>query len=1116
MTSLTLTLSPELLERLRSHAQWTRSLALRLVGDPDEAEDIVQESWIAAARRPPEDPSRAWLGTVVRNLVRDRTKLRHRAERRAEVAEDLRGAETPTAEALVAEAEAHGRLMARVLELDEPFRETVLLRYFHGLSSAEIARAQGVPDGTVRWRLKRALDELRTRLDADAGGDRESWRRALLPLLPASQQLAPRPSPAPVPASPKTAGNVLYGAAVALIVAGVTTVVVLGRRTDAGGTGDAALVSPPGEPAAAGVRSPGFGVWAAGTPEANGALEVEVVDGNGRPLPAAMVLVVRASTGASGDRSRRVLASGATDAAGRWTRASLAAGDHVVTASATTHAGQAALLTVSPGERARIRITMVPAETTFSGTVADASGGPIPGALIELTGVAGLSVAAPVLPPTTVGRTISGAAGEFVLAMRPGSYNVRTHADGYASRSGTLTLFGHESQQIVLAGAGAIAGVVEDLRGRPVAGATVVADYEGGGHGQSSQRAQTSDDGRFQMENLAPGELRLSAQKGNLSGRLDGTVALQISQRLDGLRIRLEPARRLAGVVRGADGRALRNAHVWWKRDGSDPEHRYDRDGDANTDESGRFVLEGLPASAITLYADEMDHAGSPAITVDLASGDRDDLEIRLARGVRIQGRVLSPDGKGVAGAHVFLEMRAPGEPASRRGRLTPLLGRHRVTTSRDGTFATAALGPGILRVRAEHLGQGTVRSDPLPIGAGPNPEVVLRFPAPAFVEGRVIGEEGRPATGAHVAWYGDGGPQGLQAPETTVGRDGSFRLGPLPPGAGTLEASWPDLSWTRITVTAADGRVPVQRHRTALSLAQGERRRGVDLVLRQRDRAIEGVVVNARGEPVDGAAVQVAPDSSTDDWVSTIAVRKAISAPDGRFLLDGLPSGAYVVTVSHEDHPETQMHAVRAGRRDLRVRLATGARVSGKVVGSGGTPVEAFTVVAVAAPPAGRFTYSVGTEEGVRRSLRAPDGVFELGPLAAGRHEIYVLSSDGRAGTAGWIDLREGERRAGVLVVVKPTVALRGRVVNGADGAGADGVSIAVSGREGRVHATTDREGRFRIAGLVPGKTIVLVIYVDGDAAGSPSRDVVQQVALPEEGVLDLDPFPGPPAPRR
>lgn len=66
-----------------------------------------------------------------------------------------------------------------VLALAEPYRTTVLLRFWEGLSPAAIAKQQGVPTETVRTRLKRGLMQLRARLDDEHGGDRKAW---LLPL----------------------------------------------------------------------------------------------------------------------------------------------------------------------------------------------------------------------------------------------------------------------------------------------------------------------------------------------------------------------------------------------------------------------------------------------------------------------------------------------------------------------------------------------------------------------------------------------------------------------------------------------------------------------------------------------------------------------------------------------------------------------------------------------------------------------------------------------------------------------------------------------------------------------------------------------------------------------
>jgi hypothetical protein len=117
------------------------------------------------------------LGNAVRK--RARTEGRRRARERAAPPPDA----VPDAQALGERVEAQRLVADAVLALDEPYRSTVLLCYFEGLAPSEIARRQGLPAGTVRWRLCEALARLRARLEA-AYGERRRWQLLLLPLAP--------------------------------------------------------------------------------------------------------------------------------------------------------------------------------------------------------------------------------------------------------------------------------------------------------------------------------------------------------------------------------------------------------------------------------------------------------------------------------------------------------------------------------------------------------------------------------------------------------------------------------------------------------------------------------------------------------------------------------------------------------------------------------------------------------------------------------------------------------------------------------------------------------------------------------------------------------------------
>lgn len=179
------------LDALLVHASWARDLARGLVTDPAAADDLVQEAWVAALESPPRHAEnlRGWLGTVIRNLARSRGRSHgRRAAREAQVAlEDHQ--EAPSSEALASRIDTQRRLASAVLELDEPYRSTVILRFYEGLDATQIANRLGVAPSTARWRIKVGLDTLREQLDRDFDGDRAAWVALVLPL--ARPRLAP-------------------------------------------------------------------------------------------------------------------------------------------------------------------------------------------------------------------------------------------------------------------------------------------------------------------------------------------------------------------------------------------------------------------------------------------------------------------------------------------------------------------------------------------------------------------------------------------------------------------------------------------------------------------------------------------------------------------------------------------------------------------------------------------------------------------------------------------------------------------------------------------------------------------------------------------------------------
>jgi RNA polymerase sigma-70 factor (ECF subfamily) len=157
------------------HGRLAFSLAYRIVGDPETAEEVVQEAFLTVWRRaetyrPERGAVRSWLLTVVRNRAID--AVRGRAATTPTVPVDdlpLVALDSPEAEAIRA---VEGRVVREALaELPPEQREVVELAYFGGLSYPEVAERTGVPLGTVKSRMRLALERLRALLAA-----RELWR----------------------------------------------------------------------------------------------------------------------------------------------------------------------------------------------------------------------------------------------------------------------------------------------------------------------------------------------------------------------------------------------------------------------------------------------------------------------------------------------------------------------------------------------------------------------------------------------------------------------------------------------------------------------------------------------------------------------------------------------------------------------------------------------------------------------------------------------------------------------------------------------------------------------------------------------------------------------------
>ncbi|HVG94538.1 MAG TPA: sigma-70 family RNA polymerase sigma factor, partial [Planctomycetota bacterium] len=458
------------LDDVLAHADFVRGVARAVLGGDDRVEDVVQDTWLVAARQRPRRASalRAWLAVVARNLayrVLRGSKRRALRERKAARTEGL-----PDAAEIAEREEVRSRLVAALLALEEPYRSALLLRYYEDLSVPEVALRLGVPLETARTRLRRGLDRLRERL----GARRPDTRRSLAVLVVPS---AIRSGPSSWPA---LLGVVAVKKALAVAVA-VLLLVALGwtvlgpwlTREQAPETApsQAAVLDPRdatptlAAPAAPTVRAPAV----AATPSATG----RVVDGAGAPVAGARVFAWRDDVDVvvdPGAPAGGATSSTRTDASGTF-RVPLEgkAPGFTLLATATGFA-PAAVTGVQAGDDVTITL---PESVSIHGTVRDLEERPIAGARVAWTGFVGGA--------KFTAETASGADGAYRLrGLTPGAFHallrdsLDVSAEGYAPvRTSRAKAWANPS------GAGASDGFTWDVwlgRGATIRGRVVDAD----------------------------------------------------------------------------------------------------------------------------------------------------------------------------------------------------------------------------------------------------------------------------------------------------------------------------------------------------------------------------------------------------------------------------------------------------------------------------------------------------------------------------------------------------------------------------------------------------------------------------------------------------------------
>jgi protocatechuate 3,4-dioxygenase beta subunit len=470
------------------------------------------------------------------------------------------------------------------------------------------------------------------------------------------------------------------------------------------------------------------------------------------------------------------------------------------------------------------------------------------------------------------------------------------------------------------------------------------------------------------------------------------------------------------------------------------------------TGADGGFFLDGLrpgtyelsvgSSGAGTLYRGRVD-APASGFTIDLGP-----------TGV-VRGRVKDAvSGKPVTRFAVEFRRRTPDAPPSGEE-----MGRTMTLADGEGAFALAEMPLGELDLTVRADGFLARRVEGVQVPAEPAPPLEVGLEPAAVLRGRILDEAGAPVPDVTVSARRGDDHSGAVSDE--VGR---YELNGLRPGALVVEFR-------------ADGFVSLHRS------VEIERNATLDITL-SRGLSVTGVVVDA-GVGVPNAVVQASGNGpGTHQFTYTDR--------SGHFTLPGLTPGLYSFAAHTEDRAEASLEDVdveSAGFLRLEIRRPPTGELSGAVVGLTEDEMEAALVEATA-------------EEGGRQSASVDEaGEFHM-RMPAGRVRVRARTIDWSGGTR-WsraVDLvLEPEGEAVATVEFGGALTIAGTVTR--EGAPVANAVVSFSPRDAEETATspTDSSGRYRVAGLEPGR-------YDVSVSGGDGASYVTEFLASSDGSFDID----------
>jgi len=948
-------------EECLEHEGFVRRLAQSLVHDGHLAEDLVQDTMLAAMRRPTWTHSpRAWLATVTRRLAanvfreRDRRRYRESQVARSEVLEEGVPGETALALAQLGDA---------FQTLEEKYRTPLIQRYFEGHSSFEIGRRLDLPAATIRTRIRRGLELLRERLDRESGGQRAAW---LAPLASWLQRGAPILGLTPM----------VRLAAGGLIV--VSALVAWQWSTRAAPESGAVSPSEVAAASAGVVAAAGDESTSAEVPPVAAAadLEVRVLSRADRtPLAAVVVRLERSSAYAWAKNFREFT----TDADGFVRVGELATGSWIVRPSLgapRAFVKEAGVplgldLLVDPGRPVTGR-AWLPSGAAAAGVRVHVS---FPGE-VDLTRVAGRT--------DEEGRfSVDGVSRDAWIGVRG-----PIAGDSLMHHLGSPTHEGSDVAHVTLRMSKPrtpLHGKVVDASGRSlerahvrvgsapsvavqVIGRELVVDG-------ASHWARTGEDGHFAIRGTNP----------NVSGHeiwvyRPGYGPLRVPRSGSAQIITLAAEVIVAGTVFEADGSPAVGAEVRaWQL--AEPFLRK-----TTTDANGRYFIDALPHGDLRVRVQA--HSGSALYAWQAAPGERAEWDAYLGEEAPIRGTLSDAAGRPLAGEQVFL---TPMRRLSQfHSRVSSDASPPRSTRTDDnGQFAFYGCGnEGHLLSRVSPASAApypwcTVR-DVLPSGPPVELQAEPSHEPSAYLSGRLVSTEGNVMGAGELLLDADRVDRPARLRVRADSSTGAFRLGPLPPGRYHLDA------WTPGATLSTIG---------SFLLHSGEERDLGDV----RPRPGGSLELSFASPPPAGYSVRLLGANGLSYSGRPADPLSPVEFRDGKALISDLPTGPYVVSVlAPECATFSRRVDVTSGEMlALAVELPPGASIAIEMQ----SPRDAaeFHMRALAQLSVKDETgVEIYTAQQVWRGGR--NRLVHTAALAPGEYTCVVTTTVGYAGSAGFV----------------------------------------------------------------------------------------------------------------